>query len=221
MRAQPARDLTIAFYRPGNPYVFLGGPSNGYESQIKMAGQAGAMFVSFPVYLPWPRPEEEVNWSAVDAQCQEVLDANPNALLLPRISCNSPQWWREAHPEDDMVWDSGPQFGYPVVASPAYRRDAAERLALLVTHLEAKFGPHMAGYHPSGQNSDEWFYQETWGPALNGYAQGDLRAWREWLAKRYATTRRCARRGVIRTCRWPRRRCPHRRRAGGSGRRAP
>jgi beta-galactosidase len=184
-RAQSARDLMIAFYRPGNPYVFLGGPSNGYASQIKLAGQAGAMFVSFPVYLPWPRPGEPVDWSTVDAQCQEVLDANPNALLLPRISCNAPQWWREAHPDDDMVWDSGPQFGYPVVASPEYRRDAAERLALLVTHLEAKFGGNMAGYHPCGQNTDEWFYQETWGPALNGYAQGDSRAWRQWLTERY------------------------------------
>ena len=186
VRANRARDLMIAFYRPGNPYVFLGAPSNGYTSQIKMAGQAGAMFVSFPVYLPWPRPDETVDWSTVDAQCQEVLAANPQALLLPRISCNAPRWWREAHPDDDMVWDSGPQFGYPVVASPEYRRDAAERLALLVTHLETKFGSQMAGYHPCGQNTDEWFYQETWGPALNGYAQGDLRAWREWLTERYS-----------------------------------
>ena len=43
----------------------------------------------------------------------------------------------------------------------------------------------MAGYHPCGQNTGEWFYQETWGPALNGYAQGDLRAWRQWLKERY------------------------------------
>ncbi|MHB8972365.1 MAG: hypothetical protein ACYC3X_14035 [Pirellulaceae bacterium] len=185
VRAQPARDLAISFYRPGDPYVFLGGPSNGYASQIKMAGEAGAVFVSFPVYLPWPGPGEAVNWSGVDAQCQEVLAANPQALLVPRISCNAPQWWRAAHPDDDMVWDSGPQFGYPVVASPDYRHDVAERLAALVTHLEAKFGNSMAGYHPCGQNTDEWFYQETWGAALNGYAQGDLRAWRGWLQERY------------------------------------
>ncbi|MHB8952666.1 MAG: beta-galactosidase [Pirellulaceae bacterium] len=185
VRANPARELMMAFYRPGNPYVFLGGPSNGYESQIKMAGEAGARFVSFPVYLPWPRPEEQVDWSIVDAQCQQVLAANPQALLLPRISCNAPQWWRAAHPDDDMVWDHGPQFGYPVVASPDYRRDAAERLAALVTHLESKFGGSMAGYHPCGQNTDEWFYQETWGSVLNGYAQGDLQAWRHWLQERY------------------------------------
>jgi len=187
VRAEPARDLTVAVYRPGDPYVFLGGPSNGYAEQIEMAGRAGARFVSFPVDLPWPRPGEEVDWTHVDAQCREVLSANPDALLLPRISCNASQWWREAHPEDNMVWDSGPQFGYPVVASPTYRRDAAERLSVLVTHLEEQFGPHIAGYHPCGQNTGEWFYKETWGRALNGYAEGDLRAWRAWLADRYVT----------------------------------
>ena len=52
-----------------------------------------------------------------------------------------PAWWRRAHPDDVMVWDMGPQkhIGF-VVASPEYRRDAAERLAALVSHLEEKFG---------------------------------------------------------------------------------
>jgi hypothetical protein len=185
-RAQPARDLTIGFYRPGNPYLFLGGPSNGYESQIRMAGQAGAPFVSFPVDLPWPPPGQPVDWSVPDAQCQAVLAANPQALLIPRIGVDAPEWWLKAHPDDVMVWDSGPQFRYAVVASPEYRRDAAERLAALVAHLEERFGGHMAGYHPCGQNTGEWFYQETWGNGLNGYAKGDLRAWQRWLKARYA-----------------------------------
>jgi hypothetical protein len=43
----------------------------------------------------------------------------------------------------------------------------------------------VAGYHPCGQNTGEWFYQDTWGPALNGYAKGDLREWRVWLKARY------------------------------------
>ncbi len=171
---QPARNLTVAFYRPGNPFVFLGGPSNGYAHQIEMAGQAGARFVSFPVNMPWPQPGEPVDWTASDAQCQEVLAANPSALLLPRIAVNAPQWWLKAHPDAEMVWDQGPQWGYPVVASPDYRRDAAERLAALVTHLEEKFGSHMAGYHPCGQNTGEWFYQQTWGSPLNGYSQASL-----------------------------------------------
>jgi beta-galactosidase len=187
-RAEPARDLTVAFYRPGQTFTYLGGPPSPFGRQIKLAADVGVDFVSFPVSLPWPKPGEQVDWTGVEAQCQTVLDANPQALLLPRIGMEPPAWWREAHPDDTMVWDQGPQkHTGAVVASPEYRHAAAQRLAALITHLEDKFGDRTAGYHPCGQNTGEWFYQETWGPALNGYAAGDLRAWRRWLAERYPT----------------------------------
>ena len=176
----------MAFYRPGQTFTYLGGPPSPFGSQIKLAAGVGVDFVSFPVDLPWPKPGEPVDWTGVESECQTVLDANPQALLLPRIGMEPPAWWREAHPDDVMVWDQGPQkHAGAVVASPDYRRDAAERLAALIAHLEEKFGDRTAGYHPCGQNTGEWFYQETWGPALNGYAPGDLRAWRRWLAERY------------------------------------
>jgi hypothetical protein len=76
-----------------------------------------------------------------------------------------------------------------VVASPSFRREAAGRLRRLIEHLEAKFGEHVAGYHPCGQNTGEWFYQGTWEPALNGGSPSDVRAWRDWLRQRYVTDR--------------------------------
>lgn len=187
-RAEPARDLTVAFYRPGQTFTYLGGPPSPFARQIKLAADVGVDFVSFPVHMPWPKPGEPVDWTTSDAQCRAVLEANPRALLLPRIGMEPPAWWREQNPDDVMVWDLGPQkHSGAVVASPTYRRDAAERLAALIAHLEDKFGDRTAGYHPCGQNTGEWFYQETWGPALNGYAPGDLRAWRSWLVERYSS----------------------------------
>lgn len=187
-RAEPERDLTVTFYRPGQTFTYLGGPPGAFESQIQLAARVGVDFVSFPLELPWPKPGEQTDWTSVDAQCQAVLDANPRALLLPRIGMEPPAWWREAHPGDMMAWDKGPPAHVcAVVASPTYRRDAAERLSALVAHVEHKFGDHTAGYHPCGQNTGEWFYEATWGTALNGYAPGDLRAWRAWLAQRYPT----------------------------------
>ncbi len=187
-KAQPARQLAVAMYRPGQPFVFLGGPDNGFAAQIKMAAAAGAPFVSFPVELPWPKPAAKINWQEVDAACQRVLDINPDALLLPRIGMDPPEWWLEAHPDAAMVWDIPVPHGHAaVVASPEYRREAAERLGELVTHLEERFAPRMAGYHPCGQHTGEWFYPETWGQALNGYAKADEQAWRRWLRGRYPT----------------------------------
>lgn len=187
VRAEPARDLTVALYRPGDPYVHLGGPAGPFQAQIRMAAGAGVNFVSFPIAMPWPAPGEPVNWKMADDLCAEILDANPRALLLPRFGADPPVWWRKAHPDEVMTWENGSRQYHAVVASPLYRREAAARVAALVEHLEGKFGNHMAGYHPCGQNTGEWFYQDTWGTLLNGYAPADTNAWRAWLRERYHT----------------------------------
>jgi hypothetical protein len=186
-RSAPARALVVALYKPGATYTFLGGPPGKFASQIKLAAGAGVDFVSFPIDFPWPAPGQREDWSVVDAECQAVLDANPKALLLPRFGVDPQEGWRRAHPEDVMVWEDGTSKHTAVVASPRYRKDAAERVTALVKHLEERFGDHMAGYHPCGQNTGEWFYMESWGYLLNGYAPGDTTWFRAWLRERYGT----------------------------------
>ena len=187
VRATPARSLFIGFYRPGKEYVHLGGPSDVFTAQIKLAADAGVNIVSFPVSLPWPKPGEAEDWRSVDTACGNVLLANPNALLIPRIPMDPPEWWCAAHPDETMQWEDGSRSRHAVVASPLYRREAGERLSALVTHLEQNFGDHVAGYHPAGQNTGEWFYEATWKRLLNGYAPADAREWRAWLRQRYTT----------------------------------
>jgi len=185
--ADPARDLFVNLYRPGNPFVRLGGPSDAFEKQIRLAAGAGVNFVTFIVPTPWPAPGEAEDWSAVDLECDRVLAANPNALLLPRFGLDPPAWWAQAHPDHMMVWENGSRRHTAVPASPLYRREAARRAAALVRHLEERYGDRMAGYHPCGQNTGEWFYEETWGQLLNGYAPADLEGFRAWLRQHYAT----------------------------------
>jgi beta-galactosidase len=186
IRSEQKRNLALAFYRPGEHFTYLGGPPSCFESQIKLAADVHVDLVSFPLRMPWPRSGKTVDWTSVERQCQAVIDANPRALLLPRVWMGPPHWWLEEHPDDRMVWDKEPtQHSDVVVASSVWREEAAGHLTALIEHLESKFGAHMAGYHPTGQNTGEWFYQNTWGPALNGYSASSRRAWREWLQERY------------------------------------
>ena len=186
-RAEPARQLNVAVYRPGAQYTQLGAPPGKFTSQIKLAAEAGVDFVSFPINFPWPEPGKPEDWTTVDAACEKVLQANPKALLLPRFGVDPQEAWRAAHPEDVMVWENGTSKHTAVVASPRYRKDASERIAALVSHLEQKYGDHMAGYHPCGQNTGEFFYMDSWGEPLNGYAPGDTTYFRAWLRERYRT----------------------------------
>lgn len=184
-RAEPARDLEVALFRPGNSYAFLGGPPGAFESQIKIAASIGVDFVTFNLDMPWPAPGKKADWSATDSVCEQVLAANPKALLLPRFGTSPLDWWRQAHPDEMMTWEDGARQDDATVASSRYRREVTARVTALVEHLEHKFGDHMAGYHPCGQNTGEWFYQGTWGAHLNGYAPADTIAWRGWLRARY------------------------------------
>lgn len=186
-RAEPARNLTTAFYLPGQTFLFLGGPPGHYDSQVKMAADAGVDFVSFSVPLPWPAPGEEVDWTGVDAICEQTLAANPRALLLPRIGVYAPAWWLEANPDARMRWDTEGGPAIATVASDRFLADGAERLEALVRHLESKFGNRIAGYHPCGQNTGEWFYFDAWEPRLNGYSPADEAAFRAWLRAKYRT----------------------------------
>jgi beta-galactosidase len=97
-----------------------------------------------------------------------------------------PPWWRAAHPDEVMQWEDG-RRDKAVPASPRYRRDAADRLAALIARLEQTLGDHIAGYHPAGQNTGEWFYEGAWEKPLSGFAPADRAAWRAWLAGRYAS----------------------------------
>jgi len=180
------RKVMIAFYRPGSPFVLLGGPPGPFRSQVRLAAQSGVNLVSFPVPMPWPKPGEPEDWTAVDFACREVIEANPNALLIPRIPMDPPAWWIQSHPDHAMTWDRPGQTRVPAsVASPLYRDEAAHRLTRLVSYLETRWGDHMAGYHPCGQNTGEWFYENTWGAALSDYSPVTAQAWRQWLAKKY------------------------------------
>jgi len=99
-----------------------------------------------------------------------------------------PAWWIQAHPDHAMKWDRPGQDRVPAsVASPLYREEAARQLSQLVAYLEKNWGEHVAGYHPCGQNTGEWFYEDTWTAALSDYSPITTQAWRQWLTKKYVT----------------------------------
>ena len=190
IRSDKERQITLAFYKPGTTYQFLGGPPGHYESQVKLAAGAGVDFVSFSIPMPWPAPGEAEDWTGVDSVLDTTLAANPKALMLPRIPIYAPQWWLQTHQDEKMAWENGDHGGIASVASAVFATESSARLARLIDHIEAKYGNHIAGYHPNGQNTGEWFYFDSWEHPLNGYAPCDATAFQKWVSRKYATVER-------------------------------
>ncbi len=156
-------------------------------SIIRRAAQAGVHIVSFVVHLfPWTPPGETPNYRPFEEQIDAILKENPRALLLPRFGLTYvPDWWAKANPDEMMLYDNG-ERGYVSMASEKWRAEAGDILRKLVNHLESRYGEHILGYHPCGQNTGEWFYDRVWEGLLPGFEKPMEDAFRRYLRNRNA-----------------------------------
>ncbi len=189
------RTTSIAFYKPGNPYVFLGGPGEPLQEQIRLAAAVGVNFVTFPINAAWSDTNaSESEFAVMDRICRYVLQSNPNALLIPRIDMNAPEKFLQENPGErivrktkDGIVTQGESLNYAASASKKYRQLAAEALERTVRHLQETFGDSYAGCHPCGQNTGEWFTPRSWNHDRPGYSAAERAGFLEFVQNKYPT----------------------------------
>ncbi len=188
------RKVRVAFYRPDIPHLSLGSCGSILGEQVKLAANSGVDLVSFMFgSKTWKNPDGTYDWSTIDSICDTILAANPKALIIPRPKIDAFPWWLEANPDEKAVWknigktplEHGSEWA--TVSSKKYREEACRVLYDTIKHLEGKYGNSIAGYHPAGQNTQEWFTPNTWGLCYSGYAPADRIAFRQWLTRKYST----------------------------------
>ena len=189
--------LSLGVYEPprGRGGMFTAKLSDGqFENQLRLAAGAGVDLVSVPIGLAWPDQTTGLyDFTAIDDFLRSVLRVNPKAKLLVRVNVNAPDWWRNAYPDEMMGWDPAvaarhrPNYS---VSSRIWRDAVLTHLARLIDHLEETFPENMAGYHPGGQNTAEWFYQDSWFNHHHGFSPAETKAFREWLTRKYASDQR-------------------------------
>lgn len=155
--------------------------------EMRTAGKHGVRIVSFPLTLPWPEDGAVRDFAFVDSRVEEVLKANPDALLLPRTGVTwPPQWWVEGHQDDVALHNDGTR-GIASVHSRLWRRTAFDNLKAMVEHIERKFGDHVIGYHPCGQETGEWFYEKSWQGVVSGLEPPARVAFKDYVRRRYGS----------------------------------
>lgn len=189
-RADREQYLTASIYHQTAIPQPLTYPGTTLREQVKLAKEAGINFVTFPIDNIWLEPDKNVDYSALKRICQTILEVNPQAQLIPRVDLRvPPKWWREKYPEELMKFSEGKNDGYPAISSIQYRKDAANALRGVIRFCEKNFKENMAGYHPSGGNTHEWFYYRSQRRPLSGYDMATQKAWRTFLRKNYNSNR--------------------------------
>ena len=161
-----------------------------FMSQEKFAKERGIDFVSFGMPAFWS--DSPLYRKVADERFQAAIAANPDVRIIVRLGFEPPNEWLDAHPDDLMRSPDGTliermHVRFPTPSSEAYRRDAMEAARKFVEYVEKRYPDNIAGYHPSGGNSSEWFYGGSYEKGFHGYDKATLKAWRKWLAKKYRT----------------------------------
>ena len=169
---------------------------------VRKAAAAGVDFVSYGVPSAWAKGGDD--YSGIDDVTESVIRANPNALLIPRVSVNAPDWWLEQNPDHRMqfaaehaditgrhVWSRGLRPKMAAVSSRLYQKAATDYIVRVARHLQERFPANFAGIHPTGQNTCEWFYFDSWNK-MNGYDPQTRDAFRSYLGDPSAEVPPCA-----------------------------
>lgn len=180
----PSQLLPAAYTIEGGVWHLIGATEGPFDRQLAMARDAGVRFVSLPMPACWGPPGAPQDWEPLDRAMRRVLAVHPEALVLPRVGMNAPAWWLERHPEARMRFEGDKVIPVATVSDRSYQREAADHLEALCRHLAAAFPRNFAGIHPCGQNTGEWFYEDSWGPLVSGYEPATREAWGAWRARR-------------------------------------
>lgn len=151
--------------------------------QAKMAAAAGVDFVTFHVRFLWPDDGCEENFASLDRTCRDLIRANPNVRLVPRIRLEGSFAWFEKHPELRETYGDGRQAKVcGCIADPGYRALMKRHAVRVCRHMMQAYPKNFAGIHICAlSEGGEWFYMSSWS-GLAGYDPATRNAFRRYLA---------------------------------------
>ncbi len=151
------------------------------DSQIRAAASADIHLYSGVMYLPFKNIHGDRSFGAIDALLQQVLAADPDAYLLPRLQCVPTNYWARTHPDEMARYSDGSE-GDVSMASAEFWADSVDAIEALIAHLAAPGtvgGDRVIGFH---LDKGEWFYDREAG---YDYSAPNVTAYQNWLHAKY------------------------------------
>jgi hypothetical protein len=151
------------------------------EAQIRQAAANGIHLFSGVMYLPLRNAYGDRSFGAIDALVQQILTADPEGYVLPRLQFFPTNYWARTH-EDQMARYPGGEEGDVSLASTEFWADCVDALDALIAHFadpSTPGGDRVLGFH---LDRGEWFTDASAGYDLSLPNQI---AFQNWLHAKY------------------------------------
>jgi hypothetical protein len=171
---------------PYSPFLFFvntetASDGDVVEAQIREAAANGVHLFSAVMYLPLKNVYGERPFGRVDALLGQILAADPDAYVLPRLQLVPTNYWVRTHPDQLARYASGEE-GDVSMASREFWSDAVEAIEALIEHFSDPAtvgGDRVVGFHI---DRGEWFHDSTSG---YDFSEPNTVAFRNWLRAKY------------------------------------
>jgi hypothetical protein len=168
------------------PYLFFvntetAESSEVVNSQIREVAAAGIHLYSGVMYLPLRNAYGDRSFAFADALVQQVLAADPDGFLLPRLQFVPTNYWMRTH-TDQAARYAGGEDSDVSLASTEFWADCVDALESLIAHFadpNTPGGDRVIGFH---LDRGEWFHDPLSGPDLS---EPNREAFRHWLHAKY------------------------------------
>ena len=171
---------------PYSPFLFFvntetASDGDVVEAQIREAAANGVHLFSAVMYLPLKNVYGERPFGRVDALLGQILAADPDAYVLPRLQLVPTNYWVRTHPDQLARYANGEE-GDVSMASREFWSDAVEAIEALIEHFSDPAtvgGDRVIGFHI---DRGEWFHDSTSG---YDFSEPNTVAFRNWLRAKY------------------------------------
>ena len=151
------------------------------DAELRDAAANGIHLFSGVMYLPLRNAYGDRSFGAIDALVSQVLAADPNGYLMPRLQFVPTNYWARTHPDQLARYTNGEE-GDVSLASTEFWADCVDALDALIAHFSdpaTPGGDRVIGFH---LDRGEWFYDLTSGYDLSLPNQT---AFQNWLHAKY------------------------------------
>ena len=146
----------------------------GKTQYYKEIAEAGIHLYCFPAYLSdrginpgsgigpfrpsiW-REKKQYDFSSIIRDFEQILSADPEAMVFIRFHLDPPAWWEQSHPEASCQLADGTTFRQ-CFSSNVWRKSTGDVLSACTEWLlNSPFTEHLIGIHVAAGWTEEWFY---------------------------------------------------------------